>query len=701
MIVKLNILGMSCVNCANSIKKAVLKIDGVRDANINYANNFGIFKISDEKIKQKIIEKIENLGFEITENLEILEQKKEQNLEKLKDNFLISITLSVLIMALEMTSFQTIFKPLLMLIISTFVIFVCGKIFFIKAFASLKNHNYDMNVLVSLGAFSSYVYSVLAILNFTPKDLNYQYFGGACMIISFILLGKFLEEKSRTNSNDYIKNLINLQPQKAIKAGCKECEVDVKELKMGDIIIVKPGMQIPIDGQIVNGSADIDEKTLTGENFPVFKKTGDEVFAGSFSINGYINVKVTKNYKHSLIAQIVEIMEQASTHKMKIARLADKISNIFVPSVVIIAILTLLIWWGCGFFLKGFFYAICVLIISCPCALGLATPIAIVCAITNIAKQGIILKNPEILETITSTKNIIFDKTGTLTNGEICVQKTSLNKQDLELIASLQNKSSHPIAKAIVSFANDIKEFKGEFKNYIGKGIYGKNEKFEIFAGNLKFLEENGIKVKENFQQIDNETIIFVAINKIYKGYIALKDRPRKESKEVIEKLQNLGIKTFMLTGDNEKSTKFIADFLNIKNYKHSLLPQEKFEFVKTIDKAIFVGDGINDLPSLKVANIGLAMGFGADLAKDAGDGVLLNSNLNGILELFKISEKTMKIIKQNLFWAFLYNIICIPIATGAFSHFSIVLTPMYGAIAMSFSSVFVVLNSMRLKFVK
>ena len=696
---RINISGMSCINCANSIKKATLKINGVKKVDINYANNFGIFEISNDDVIPKIIEKIKNLGFDISENLDDLEQKKEENLEKLKEKFFISLILSILIMVCEMTPIDTIFKTIFMLAISTFVIFICGKNFFIKAYENLKNNNYDMNVLVSLGAGSSYIYSLLSILNLTPKDLNYHYFGGACMIITFILLGKFLEERARLNSNDYIKNLINLKPKMAILADCKECEIEVKNLKIGDIIIVKAGMQIPIDGVIINGSAEIDEKAITGESLAVFKTEGDEVFAGSYSLNGFINVKVTKLAQNSLISQIVESMYEASTHKMKITRLADKMVNIFVPSVIVIAIVTLIIWAFCGYFLQGLLCAICVLIISCPCALGLATPIAIVCAITNTAKKGIILKNPEILEIIHKTKNIVFDKTGTLTTGEISVVHSTLDLNDLELVASLQQKSNHPVAKAIVKFANAKKEFDGEFKNFIGEGIFGKNDKYEILAGNLKFLNKNGIKIDKNFLQKDDEGIIFVAINGIYKGFIILKDTIRQEAKDVISNIKNLNITPFMLTGDNEKSAKNIAKLVSIEKYKFSVLPNDKFEFIKNLPNSIFVGDGINDLLSLKSADVSLAMGAGEDLAKEAGDGILLNSNLNGILNLFEISKKTIKIVKQNLFWAFSYNAICIPIATGIlYSSFGILLTPMYGAIAMSFSSIFVVLNSLRLK---
>ncbi|MDA3077093.1 heavy metal translocating P-type ATPase [Campylobacter sp. JMF_04 NA10] len=715
----LNIVGMTCVNCSNAIERVTRKIDGVESVSVSFTAGSGEFEVADDAVLDAVKAKITKLGYEIATNYEELEAKKARNLKNMLFKFVLAVILACFIMLIEMKSnFSFAVKALLCAILGAVVLGFCGKNFFYHAIGSLKNKNYDMNVLVSLGSSAAYLYSLGSAIFVHFKGGNEWanlYFSSSSMIIAFILLGKYLEERSKLKANDYIKKLIDLSPKKAIliNPDGTTSEILANELKPGDKVLVKNGAQIPGDGVVIDGVAEIDTSLITGESLAVFKKVGDSVNAGCVSVAGILQVEITKFSHQSVLAEIKNLLSEAGSKKMPISRFADKIANIFVPSVIFIAVCVFVIWLVAGKAHIGLLCAICVLIISCPCALGLATPIAIVCAISNAAKNGVLVKNPEVLEILKDTKIAVFDKTGTLSRGEISVNFTNLSDENLALIASVQMLSEHPISKAIVKFAKEkgvkFAKFDGEFESLLGRGIKAQNGEFTLLAGNKELLNENGVEFEtpKNADEFlsNGFGVIFVAINAEFVGFVALSDILRDEAKQCISTLKNQGIKTIMLTGDNAKTANFIGKNLGIDEIISEVLPSQKYEFIANLkngEKVLFVGDGINDAPSLKTAGIGVAMNSGSDIAKGAGDIIFIKNDLRNLAYLINLSQVAMKTIKQNLFWAFFYNLICIPVAAGIlYPLWGILLKPMFGALAMCFSSVTVVLNSIRLKFAR
>nr|WP_198803544.1 heavy metal translocating P-type ATPase [Campylobacter fetus] len=707
---------MTCVNCANAIEKSTKKLDGVISSKVSFAESSAVFEIDDNSRLEIIKSKIKKLGYGIVANYDELEAVKQKEVLNLKNKLIIAAIFSTVTMALEMTGQDNFFKSLFLLLLTSIVIFYCGVGFYKHAISSLKNRNYDMNVLIFLGTLMAYLYSIFTFIipEAIPQNMRYLYFSGASMIITFVLLGKFLEERSKIKAGNYLKTLIDLSPKTALiltKDG-SSVSIPTSELKIGDIVVVKNGYNIPCDGIIVSGGAEIDTGALTGESLPVYKSVGDNVNAGTLNTNGYINIKVTKRDSDSLLSQILNLLANASSQKMPISRLADRVANIFVPSVISISIATFLIWTMLDTPTRGILAAISVLIISCPCALGLATPIAIISGISVGAKNGILIKNPEVMEVMKDIKYAVFDKTGTLTKGEISVINTNLNSDDLKIAINAEALSEHPISKAIVRYAPDKvdKSLSFEFKNIPGMGIDANNG--EILIGNINLLNSFDIYISsEHLNEINKILdsgfgIVLVAINKQYKGYITLSDTIKDDAKQSIKEIKDLGIIPVMLTGDNEKTALVIAKELEIDKVIAGVLPDGKFEIINSLkqdgSKVIFIGDGINDAPPLKAADIGIAMSSGSDIAKDVGDIILIKNDLKSVLFSINLATNTMKVIKENLAWASIYNILCIPVAAGVlYPFFGLLLTPMYAALAMSISSVSVVLNSLRLRIMK
>lgn len=714
--VKLNITGMTCVNCANAIEKSTKKLDGVISSKVSFAESSAVFEIDDNSRLETIKSKIKKLGYGIVANYDELEAVKQKEVLNLKNKLIIAAIFSTVTMALEMTGQDNFFKSLFLLLLTSIVIFYCGVGFYKHAISSLKNRNYDMNVLIFLGTLMAYLYSIFTFIipEAIPQNMRYLYFSGASMIITFVLLGKFLEERSKIKAGNYLKTLMDLSPKTALiltKDG-SSVSIPTSELKIGDIVVVKNGYNIPCDGIIVSGGAEIDTGALTGESLPVYKSVRDNVNAGTLNTNGYINIKVTKRDSDSLLSQILNLLANASSQKMPISRLADRVANIFVPSVISISIATFLIWTMLDTPTRGILAAISVLIISCPCALGLATPIAIISGISVGAKNGILIKNPEVMEVMKDIKYAVFDKTGTLTKGEISVINTNLNSDDLKIAINAEALSEHPISKAIVRYDPDKvdKSLSFEFKNIPGMGIDANNG--EILIGNIKLLNSFDIDISsEHLNEINKILdsgfgIVLVAINKQYKGYITLSDTIKDDAKQSIKEIKDLGIIPVMLTGDNEKTALVVAKELEIDKVMAGVLPDGKFEIINSLkqdgSKVIFIGDGINDAPPLKAADIGIAMSSGSDIAKDVGDTILIKNDLKSVLFSINLATNTMKVIKENLAWASIYNILCIPVAAGVlYPFFGLLLTPMYAALAMSISSVSVVLNSLRLRIMK
>lgn len=710
--IKLNIAGMTCVNCSNAVMKVAKKIDGVGFANVNFANGVGEFEIKDEQTLEILKERIKKLGYEVIFDASEFEKRQNDHVLYLRNHFFIALVLSALIMGLEMLLPPSFAKNLGVVLLGFIVLFYNGKSFFSHAFLSLKSKNYDMNVLVCLGATSAFIHAIFMLFwgKFLDENLNHLYISGSAMIITFVLLGKFLEARSKSKAMDHLKILMDMSPKTTllIKSDGQTEQVSVNKLQIGDVVAVKNGYGVPSDGVIVQGGAEIDTSALTGESLPSYKKVGDEVFSGTLNTNGYISVRITKLANQTLLAQILALLSDAATKQMPISRLADRVANIFVPSVIFISILTFFTWI---FLTKNFTYAtlsaVCVLIISCPCALGLATPIAVISGLSRAAKDGVLIKNPQILEILKDVKFAVFDKTGTLTSGKIAVSQCSLSEADLSLISGVEALSEHPISKAIVNFAKDsgvkIAKLNGVFENIVGFGVIYKDENHEIIVGNARLLEREGIEfLGENDSQKGQ---IFCVINKKFVGVITINDELRSEAKAVIDALNAKNITPVMLSGDNEGVVSNVADRLGISEFYANMLPQDKLNVVKKLGesgKVIFIGDGINDSLSLKQADIGVAIGSGADIAKGASDVVLIKNDLRSVIFMLNLGEKSIKIIKQNLFWAFIYNLICIPIAAGAlYPAFGVLLNPMFGALSMCFSSVNVVLNSLRLRFAK
>jgi P-type Cu2+ transporter len=720
--IKLNISGMTCVNCSNGIEKAVNKLDGLESSKVSFASNEGEFSIDNKLLnKEVLIAKIKKLGYGVEEDLKALEKAKLIDYNKLRNIFSISIALTIVMFYFAFFPVESIQNnQYIMFILATIVQFYAGGRFYTLAYKAVSNSNYDMNVLVALGTSAAYFYSVFVVFfpSLFPEELRFLYFDGAAVIISFILLGRLLEERSKAKATDFLKKLMDLAPLNAtlIYEDGSFKTVLASELKVGEKVLIKTGEKISTDAVISKGSADIDTSMITGESMPVYKTIGDEVIAGTLNTTGVIEVVVLKQSNDTTLSKIIALLSTAQSKKLPISRFADNVANIFVPTVIIISILTFFAWYFIiGNALNAILASISVLVISCPCALGLATPIAIVSSVGKGAQEGILIKNPEILEIIKDIKYAVFDKTGTLTKGIISVKDAVYEEKYLDILASLETKSEHPISKAVVVFAQTKnilinKEFEN-IKIIAGLGISAIYENKEILIGSLSFLEKNGINLDSKYldfynTSLNNEAgVILASIEKKCVAVFALEDSIKDGAKELIADLKAKNITPILLTGDNQITANSVAKELNIDKVYAQVLPDEKYKVIIELQKkakVMFVGDGVNDSPSIKQADIGITLNSGSDITKDAGDIILINNDLKAVSKSINLSIESMKVIKQNLFWAFIYNIGGIPLAAGIFYPiFGVMLTPMYAGIAMSFSSVTVVLNSLRLKFKK
>lgn len=716
--INLNISGMTCVNCSNGIENFLKRQDGVIDTKVSFASSEGEFTI-DSKLysKDKLVANIEKLGYKVEDDFEKLEQEQIRSFEKLKQLFTTSMSLTIVIFALMFSNiFEDELNKKIIFIFATIVQFYCGGRFYNLAYKALSNKNFDMNVLVALGTSAAYFYSVFVLFApwLFPENLRFVYFDGAAVIISFILLGRYLEERSKQKASDFLKKLINLAPQEAnlIQEDGNIKTVLASSLEVGNKVLIKSGEKIPIDGKIIEGKADIDTSMITGESMPVFKELGDEVLSGTLNTNGVIKIEVLTKSKDTTLSKIIQLLKSAQSKQIPISRFADKVANIFVPSVIAISILTFVVWSLLGDMQTAILASISVLIISCPCALGLATPIAIVSSVSRGAKEGLLIKNPEVLEIIKDIKYAVFDKTGTLTKGEISVETTDIDEKYFNIIASVEKLSEHPISKAIVSYIENKKAFENieieDVEIIAGKGIKAKVEGKLILLGNEKLLNEHDISILDKHKKFYEEQLnksngaILASIENETIGSFSLVDKLKDDAKELISSIKKRGITPILLTGDNKITASKIASKLDIKEVYSEVIPTQKYDVILKLQekaKVMFVGDGINDAPSIKQADIGVTLNSGSDISKDAGDIILINNELLSVEKSIKLSVESIKIIKQNLFWAFAYNTLGIPLAAGVlYPTFGLMLSPMYAGIAMSFSSVAVVLNSLRLK---
>ena len=734
-----NVTGMSCASCARTVENALNKNEDIK-ASVNIATEKVNIEYDENKYNFEKIKKIvENSGYGLVETLSEEEkmQMYEDKIKSLRNKLILAAVFAIPLMYISMGHMMGIHLPdivnpkknaaiySIVQLLLTIPVVYAGKDFFIHGFKNLVRKSPTMDSLIAMGASAAIIYSLYATYMTITVDPEYHmnlYFESAGTIITLILLGKLLEARTKGQTSSAIKKLIGLQPKKAkiIENGVEK-EVLIENIKVGDIIVVKPGEKIAVDGKIVNGNTSVDESMITGESIPVSKNIGDKVIGGSINKNGSILFEATEIGKDTVLSQIIKLVEEAQGSKAPISRMADIVAGYFVPIVIIIATITGIVWFISGSGLTAALtFFISVLVIACPCALGLATPTSIMVGTGKGAENGILIKSGEALETAHKIKTVVLDKTGTITKGkpvltDLKVYNNFDENEILQLAASAENNSEHPLAEAIV---NGAKERNVEFKQYDkframpGYGIRAVINEKEIQIGNRKLMASRkiGTEVAEkDYEILSNEgkTPMFISVNNELAGLIAVADVVKETSKEAVEKMHKLGLKVIMLTGDNEKTAKYIAKEVGIDRVIAEILPFQKSEEVKKLQEAgefvAMVGDGINDSPALAQANVGIAIGSGTDVAIESADIVLIRNDLNDVAGAIALSKATITNIKENLFWAFFYNVIGIPFAAGIFYAFfnGPKLDPMIAAFAMSLSSVSVLMNALRLKFFK
>lgn len=740
-----NVTGMSCASCVARVEKAVNKVDGVTSCSVNLLTNS--MSVDGDVKSSDVISAVEKAGYGASlkgnsskENKSNDEPLKDTETPKLKKRLFSSLVFLILLMYISMGHMMWGF-PLpsilannhiamgLIQLLLTGIIMVINQKFFVSGFKALIHRSPNMDTLVALGAGASFIYSVYALFAMTNAQVNNDmslvmkymdefYFESAGMILTLITLGKMLESYSKGKTTNAIKGLMNLAPKKAtILVDNTEKVVPIEEVKIGDIFVVKPGENIPVDGVVIEGESAVNESALTGESIPIDKTVGDNVSGATVNQSGFIKCKATKVGEDTTLSQIIKMVSDASATKAPIAKVADKVSGVFVPIVISIAVVTIIVWLLCGAtFGNALVRGISVLVISCPCALGLATPVAIMVGNGVGAKNGILFKNATSLETTGKVSYVLLDKTGTITNGtpvvtDIIPSENYTENDLLSYASSLESKSEHPLAKAVVQKASDsnIKTLDTtDFKSLTGNGVSAKINGKTIVGGSVKHIssitniDENIIKQADDLATKGKTPLLFVMDNRLL-GIIAVADVVKSDSPKAIKELQNMGIKVVMVTGDNEKTAQAIAKESGVDEVIAGVLPDGKEKVVsqyKEKGMVAMVGDGINDAPALTRADIGIAIGAGTDVAIDSADIVLMKSKLTDVSGAIRLSRGTLRNIHENLFWAFIYNVIGIPLAAGVWIPiFGWTLSPMFGAAAMSLSSFCVVTNALRLNF--
>lgn len=722
----LNIKGMSCSACSNSLEKYLNKQNGIINATVNLVLSQASIEYNDNLSIEDLNKFISDAGFE---SLGIYDETKINKTNK-SNKIIIPITfLTILVIYISMSHMLSLpsipyldmmknpINYTISLLILTIPYLIYGFDIIKNGYKNLIHSHPNMDTLVFIGVLSSLIYSIyntILLLKGNTSLVDSLYYESCIVVIYFIKLGRQIETKNKEKTLDAIKELVTITPSYALlKVGNEVKEVTIDEIKENDILVCKPGMKLAVDGIITNGTTHIDESFITGESIPPKKEKGNKVIAGSLNIDGYIECKAEKIGKNSTISEIVRLVVEATNTKSPISKLADKASGIFVPLVMLIATITLISYLLLGYNLNiSLTRFVTVLVISCPCALGLATPLAVVVAMGITARNGILIKTSEVLEAINKVDTIVFDKTGTLTYGnlkisKLCNYSNYNNYKLLNIVSSIESKSNHPIASAFKT--NDKLQKVTSFKNIDGIGLKGVINNKEYYVGNNKLIKKlkiNNTHSKDELDLVNNgNSIIYVIEDNNIIALIGVKDIIRKETKEVIKKLNNMNKNVIMLTGDNEITAQVIAKELGIKEVIANVLPKEKSEKIKELMNnnkyVMMVGDGINDAVSLVTANIGVALSSGTDIANNSADVILMNNNLINIINMFHISKKTITNIKQNLFLAFFYNICMIPLAIGLLSKWNINMNPMLGSIAMTLSSITVVLNALRLKNIK
>ncbi len=750
MKMKFDVEGMMCAACSAAVERSVSKLEGVESAQVNLLAKLLTAEFDESKTNsQAIIAAVKKAGFQAVvheEELPVSTQTvkeetktatvKEEKFTPVKIRLAVSIPLLAVLMYVTMGHMVGLPLPhffhgvqngvqfaFLQFLLTLPIIYVNRKFFF-GGFKALKNKAPNMDTLVAVGAGAALIYGIASIFmigyglgngrnDIAAKYVSNLYFESAAMILTLVTVGKFLEERSKGKTNTAVEKLIDLSPKTAtvIRIG-KEITVKAEEIRVGDTVVIRPGEKIPVDGILTEGNSSIDESALTGESMPVSKKVGDSVMSASVNLEGAFNMKATKVGRDTTLAQIIELVENAGATKAPVARLADKIAGVFVPIVMTISAVTFIAWMIAGQSLEfALSCAICVLVISCPCALGLATPVAITVATGKCASNGILIKSAEALEALGKTDVFVLDKTGTVTTGKPAVTDIityGIEKDRLLMLAaSAESKSEHLLAKAICEKHSGSTVKSDNFTYISGKGVSADIDGQRVVCGNSSLMAESKIDVSaadKDYYMLakQGKTPVYIATDGKLAGIIAIADEIKPTSIEAVKALKKHGAEVILLTGDNEKTAQAIGSRLGVSKTVAQVLPAQKAEHVKNLQqqgkRVVMVGDGINDSPALTQADVGIAIGGGTDIAIESADIVLMKSDLSDVVKANTFSRKTLRNIKQNLFWAFFYNVIGIPVAAGILViPFGITLSPMIGAAAMSLSSVFVVTNALRL----
>ena len=726
----LSIEGMTCSACSNGLEKYLNKQDGIKQASVNLVMANASIEYDEKKLNiEQLNEFVKKAGFKSLGEFKEIKIEGKNKKEKVK--FIIFTILAIIFMYIAMGhmvnlptfSFidvnQNPIGYTICLLIFAILFIVYGFDILKNGYKNLIHRTPNMDTLVGIGVLSSFLYSIYSMILIIKGDtssIHNLYFESAAMVIYFVKLGRYLDGLSKDKTKEAIQKLVKITPERAtIKVEGKEKTVTIDEVKKGDIVVSKPGERISVDGEITEGKAHLDESFITGESKPVNKGIGEKVIAGSINYDGYIEYKAEKIGKESTISEIVKLVVEASNTKAPIAKIADKVSSFFVPAVILLAILTFIVYLILGYdFASSLIVFVTILVVACPCSLGLATPLAIVVAEGLCASNGILVKKSEILENAQKIDTIVFDKTGTLTYGRLKISEiknySDMKKDDLlQIIGSIESKSSHPIGKAFTDYLeeNKLKKLEvKEFGNVSGYGIIGRVNNQKMIIGNAKILQNFNIENKYEDDEKDlakkGNSIVYVVKDNQIIALIGVNDIVRDNAKEVMQKLNENKIETIMLTGDNKETAEKIAQDIGITKVISNVLPAEKTRVIKDLKEenrnVMMCGDGINDSPALATADIGVSVKSGTDIAMDSSDVILTRNNLDSILKLINISKKTIRIIKENLFWAFFYNVLMIPIAMGILRPLGIAINPMIASLAMVISSLTVILNTLRLR---
>ncbi|ABO34737.1 heavy metal translocating P-type ATPase [Methanococcus maripaludis C5] len=717
MEVKLKISGMTCAVCVKTIEKSVSKMDGVESITVNLLDESAVINF-DEKIVsiEDIGIKIESLGYEvlgIAEEVEELPDKDVELKEKLK-KIIVGAIFSIALFS--MMYLEIPYKPYLAFLVSLPPLIYIALPIFKVGFNSLKVKSLNMDVMYSLGMGVAYVSALLVTFGLLP--MNFMFYDTTIMLATLLTLGRYLEERAKGRTSEAIKKLMGLQVKTAkVIRNDEELEIPIEDVIVGDIIFIRPGEKIAVDGTVFDGDSYVDESMITGEPIPNPKKKGDSVIGGTINKNGILKITAEKIGKDTVLSQIIQLVKNAQISKSGIQNLADKAVSYFIPLVFTIAIVSSLYWFFNGGILLAVTTFISVMVIACPCALGLATPTAITVGVGRGAELGILIKDSKVFDVAGNLKCMIFDKTGTITKGEPEVDEiiTDYTKEELLVIAgSFEKNSEHPLAIAIVKKADELNislQEPEKFESITGMGVIGVLKDQRVFIGNRRLMEENNLSINEDYNkkisrlEENAKTVIIVALENKIIGIIAISDKIKENAKITIQNLREMGIESYMITGDNEKTAKVIGKEVGIleDHVFSNVLPEKKAEIVKSIQETAggyveFIGDGINDAPALSTADVGIAVGSGTDIAIETGEVVLMNDDLKYVTGFVKLSKRVLKQIKLNLFWAFAYNSILIPVAAGALYSYNIRFEPELAAFAMTLSSITIIGLSLLLK---